>query len=261
MRLLIIGLLCLVMVSCSAGTGLPADRVEITKGEVCGGIVEWESGTDLGQVASTGLCRPSVSLHATKSSEGFTKSYYVQIHNTPLTATRYDSEQNPATLTDFAILKKPLYEDSIDSVVAITPNYLKALSYDPADKRLILGGFTSADPIPFSVEYYHAEDKTYNLSYWVPRADALTPGYSLPPLECTDWVTMPESITVPAFVTKAAPITVTVPPGVIVEPMRFEFWIVVREAEATEGVMLVEGVLKGITQKTQYMQQWLVSLE
>ncbi|MBV6343434.1 hypothetical protein, partial [Candidatus Magnetobacterium casense] len=209
----------------------------------------------------TGLCRPQVYLSVTNSALGFTKSYYVQIHSTPLTAVRYDSEQDPATLTDFAILKKPLYKDSIDNVVAISPDYLKPLNYNPTTGNLTIGGFISAAPLAFNVEYYHAEDKTYNLSYWVPREDALEPGFSAPPPECADWVEMPESVIVPAFVTKAVPIKVTVPPNVILEPTRFEFWVVVREAEATEGVMMVEGTLKGVTQKTQYIQQWLVSLE
>lgn len=269
MRLAIAVVLCLVIAF--AFTGCSGDGVEITKRQVCGGTVEWKADTNLDAVASTGLCRPEVYLEATRSDLGFTKSYYVQVHNAPLTAMLFDSAIDPATLTDFAPLKKPLFKNSLNSVVKAT-NYYKEgdraivqelipKTYNKANKYLILEGFTTTGNSTISVEYFHSESATYNLGYMAPREEALEPGFGLPPLDCVNWVTMSASVTVPAFETKTAPVTFTLPPNVILEPTRFEFWIVVREAEATEGVMMVEGILKGVTQKTQYIQQWLVSLE
>jgi hypothetical protein len=252
---------------CSSGDG-----IEITKRQVCGGEVIWQEGTNLDSVANTGLCRAEVYLHATSSEIGFTKSYYVQVHNAPLTAMLFDSAVDPTTLTDFAPLKRPLFKDSLNSVVraintykegsgAIITDVLSPVVYDSKDRTLTLSGFTSAQSSTISVEYFHSESATYNLSYMVPRQDTLEEGYSLPPPDCATWVTVPASVTVPAFSTKTAPVTFTLPPDVITSPTKFEFWIVVREAEATEGVMMVGGVLKGVSQKTQFIQQWLVSLE
>jgi hypothetical protein len=253
-------------IGCSSGDG-----IEITKRQVCGGEVIWQEGTNLDAVANTGLCRAEVYLHATSSASGFTKGYYVQVHNAPLTAMLFDSAVDPATLTDFVPLKKPLFEDSLNSVVKATNTYkeggetitnaLSPVVYNSKDRTLTLSGFTSSQSSTISVEYFHSESATYNLSYMVPRQDALEEGYGLPLPDCATWVTVPASVTVPAFSTKTAPVTFTLPPDVITSPTKFEFWIVVREAEATEGVMMVEGVLKGVSQKTQFIQQWLVSLE
>ena len=263
MRLVIALVLCLViaftLTGCS-GSGLPPDRVEITKGEVCGGEVIWKDGIDLTQVASTGLCKSTVNVQGNSSEAGFTKSYYVQIHNTPLTAVKFDSEVDLLTLTDFAPLKKPLYQNSIDNVVSIQPSYLKPKSYDAEHDYLILEGFLSTAPITFAVEYYSTEAKTYSLHYAEPRAEVLEAGFSLPPPECVNWIDMPGNVTVPAFATKAAPVTMTVPPDVIQGATKFEFWIMVREVTPTEGVMVIDGVLKGVSQKAQYVQQWLVTL-
>lgn len=269
MRLVIAMVLCLVIAF--TFTGCSGDGVEITKRQVCGGEVKWREGTDLDAVASTGLCRAQVYLQATSPEFGFTKSYYVKVHNAPLTAMLFDSAVDPSTLTDFAPLKKPLFRNSINSVVSATSYYkdgtqtvtqaLTLLEYHKKDKTLMLGNFTFAGNSTISIQYFHSEPATYNLSYMVPREEALEPGFGLPPLDCVNWVTVPASVTVPAFTTKTAPITFTLPPNVITEPTKFEFWIVVREAEATEGVMMVEGTLKGVSQKTQFIQQWLVSLE
>ena len=265
----VVSMLCLVLVvslvGCSSsalspGSGLPPDRVEITKGDICGGEVIWKDGTDLTQVASTGLCRSTVNIHGTSPEAGFTKSYYVQIHNTPLTAVKFNSEVDPLSLTDFAPLKKPLYGNSIDNIVSIQPSYLKPKSYDSENDYLILEGFLSTAPITFAVEYYSTEAKTYSLHYAEPRAEVLEEGFSLPPPECVNWIDMPGNVTVPAFVTKASPVTMTVPPDVIQGATKFEFWIIVREVTPTEGVMVIDGVLKGVSQKAQYVQQWLVTL-
>jgi len=270
MRFIMTAVLALVIAftfsGCSSGDG-----IEITKRQVCGGEVIWQEGTNLDSVANTGLCRAEVYLHATSSEIGFTKSYYVQVHNAPLTAMLFDSAVDPATLTDFAPLKKPLFGGSLNSVVKATNTYkeggetitnaLSPVVYNTNDRTLTLSGFTSAQSSTISVEYFHSESATYNLSYMVPRQDALEEGYGLPPPDCVTWVTVPASVTVPAFTTRTAPVIFTLPPDVITSPTKFEFWIVVREAEATEGVMMVEGVLKGVSQRTQFIQQWLVSLE
>ena len=234
----LVAVLCLLMASCAASSGskpapIPDSRLEE-------------------DVLETGIYYPTVEVNVTGAELGFTANFYVEIHYAPYIKEAFYSDVDPVTMTDFAPLSKGLYKNSLDYVIsARTDDYeLIPTSYSAFNRQLILSGFKDTSKVKFVVEYYHSLPATFNLSYRIPYD--LTTGYSAPPIECANWVRIPDTVLVKPFETKAVPIALVVPEGAIQYPVKFEFWIVVGE-QLTSGS-------SAVAIQANYVQQWLVTL-
>lgn len=142
-------------------------------------------------------------------------------------------------------------------VSEINSENLVPTRYDPNTRQLTVYGLT--DPAPgvlqreriVSVVYVGVAPRFYQVVYATPTS--LPAGTSLPPVNAEDWVKIGSNlILMQTFDTVVVPISMFVPEDAVIPQEKWEFWVLVREAETGSGSVALQ---------IEYRSRWIINMK
>ena len=164
---------------------------------------------------------------------GATAEWPVTIHYGPTETDYFTSITAEGQTDDFAVLSRPLYQDSPDSVQALeclddtdSPKLNDspvAVSYDAETQTLIIDGLAPDDNRTLVIRYSYDLPATFAV-YYEPSHNR-TDGYEMAPDEAQDWIVIaePTPVLMP-FETREIMVSISLPPDATV-PDQWEFLI------------------------------------